>query len=82
MMQAIEVLKQFIKDELVPNLDDLDENQSLLEGGILDSLRIMKLVTFIETKFDMQITDEELVPDNFETLISVSKLISNKHEIV
>jgi len=81
-MQAIPVLKQFIKDELVPNLDDLDENQSLLEGGILDSLRIMKLVTFIETKFDMQITDEELVPDNFETLISVSKLISNKHEIV
>jgi acyl carrier protein len=81
-MQAIEVLKQFIKDELVPNLDDLDEKQSLLEGGILDSLRIMKLVTFIETKFDMQVTDEELVPDNFETLISISELISNKHKTV
>jgi acyl carrier protein len=81
-MQAIEVLKQFIKDELVPNLDDLGEKQSLLEGGILDSLRIMKLVTFIETKFDMQVTDEELVPDNFETLISISELISNKHKTV
>jgi acyl carrier protein len=81
-MQAIEVLKQFIKDELVPNLDDLDEKQSLLEGGILDSLRIMKLVTFIETKFDMQVTDEELVPDNFETLISISELISHKYKTV
>jgi acyl carrier protein len=80
-MQVIEVLRTFIKDELVPNLDHLDENQSLLEGAILDSLRIVKLVMFIEEKFDLNISDRELVPDNFETLSSISKLISNKHEI-
>ena len=80
-MQVIEVLRTFIKDQLVPNLDHLDENQSLLEGAILDSLRIVKLVMFIEEKFDLNISDRELVPDNFETLSSISKLISNKHEI-
>ena len=65
-MKTIDILKKYIKENLRP--DDpfnLDENQSLLESGIIDSLGIMKLVTFIEDEFQLKISDEELIPENF-----------------
>ena len=82
-MQNIEILKQFIMNELAAekNLNNLDENQSLLETGILDSLSILKLVTFIETNFKIKVEDEDVIPENFETLFSLSKMILMKKEI-
>jgi acyl carrier protein len=80
-MQTIEILKRFIINEIATELDlkDLDESQSLLETGILDSLGILKLVAFIEAKFLVKIEDEELIPENFETLSEMSRMISNKN---
>lgn len=80
-MQTIEILKRFIINEIATELDlkDLDESQSLLETGILDSLGILKLVAFIEAKFLVKIEDEELIPENFETLSEISRMISNKN---
>ena len=80
-MQTIEILKRFIIDEIATELDlnDLDESQSLLETGILDSLGILKLVAFIEAEFLVKIEDEELIPENFETLSEISRMISNKN---
>jgi len=49
----------------------LDDNDSFLEKGIIDSTGILELVSFIEDEFKIQVRDEELVPDNFD---SVSKL--------
>ena len=78
-MNTIDMLKQFITDELVPenSLENLDKNDSLLESGIIDSLGILKLVTFIEDKFEMRIEAEELIPENFETLFAIVNMISN-----
>ncbi len=83
-MRTIEILKQFITEEFVSDGDanDLKENQSLLESGIIDSLGIMKLLVFIEEKFQLKVSDEELIPENFETLSTIAKLISQKHQII
>lgn len=79
-MQTMDVLRKFITEELVPdyNSSDLDKNQSLLESGIIDSLGIMKLVAFIEENFQLKVSDEELIPENFETLSALTSLISQK----
>ena len=83
-MQNIEMLKQFISDELVPgnNIENLDESDSLLESGIIDSMGILKLVTFIEDKFQLKIEAEELIPENFETLFAIANMISNTNAIL
>jgi acyl carrier protein len=80
-MPTIEILKRFIMNEIATELDlkELDESQSLLETGILDSLGILKLVAFIEAEFLVKIEDEELIPENFETLSEISRMISNKN---
>ena len=50
----------------------------LLESGIVDSLGVLDVVSFIETEFGVQMVDEELVPDTFRTLRSVGHLVMSK----
>jgi acyl carrier protein len=49
------------------------DTASFLEEGIVDSMGIMELVMFVEESFQVTVEDEDLVPDNFD---SVSKLAS------
>jgi acyl carrier protein len=51
----------------------------LLEKGILDSLGILDVVSFLETEFSMVVNDDELVPDNFQTLGTLSAFVLKKN---
>src|SRR5689334_20536235 len=44
------------------------EETSLLETGIVDSIGILEIVTFIEEKFSVQVGDDDLVPENFGSI--------------
>ena len=81
MQNTIEILKQFFIDEkLIPKSKeaDLDKDVSLLETGIIDSLNLMRLVSFIEERFQIGVSDMDLTPENFETLNDIVKLICKK----
>ena len=52
---------------------------ALLEKGILDSLGILDVVSFLETEFSIVIGDEELVPENFQTLGTLSAFVLRKN---
>jgi acyl carrier protein len=51
-----------------------------LFGGLLDSLDILRLVTFIEEEFGIRVQDDELVPENFETARHLADYIRRKSE--
>jgi acyl carrier protein len=52
----------------------------LLERGVLDSVGILQLVSYIESEFGVEIEDQELVADNFGTLAAIIRLIESKRE--
>jgi acyl carrier protein len=54
------------------------DSDSLLEQGIVDSMGVLEIVTFIESEFDITLTDDELMSDHFETVASISDLIHRK----
>ena len=69
----------FIRRELASGRSDIDvERDSLVESGVIDSLGIMKLVDFIEKEFRVKIGDADLVPENFETIEDITKLLAAK----
>jgi acyl carrier protein len=74
------LLEEFIKEKIINSHKqvDLKNSTNLIEEGIIDSLGIMKLLSFIEETFKIQITDEELMPENFETVDSIYQMIANK----
>lgn len=49
------------------------EDTELISSGILDSLSLVQLISFIEEKFKISIDDWEVTPDNFRT---VNKIVS------
>lgn len=57
---------------------DLTDDYPLLEKEVVDSLGIFKIISFLESKYDIEIDDEELVPENFETIGRISGLVSTK----
>jgi acyl carrier protein len=64
----------FIKDTGVVLKDDT----SLLDEGILDSTGVMELVSYIESDFRITVEDEEIVPDNFDSIRKLSSFIDRK----
>ncbi len=57
------------------NDQTLTDNEPLLTSGFLDSIAIVKLLTYIEQEFDVEISDADFDPDNFETIEAIATLI-------
>ena len=75
-------IKQFVIRELIyDNANEmLSEDQSLLESGIIDSLGIMKLLDFFEEKYGFTIDGDEILPENFENILTLSDLVQSKRD--
>jgi len=58
----------------------LDDDDSFMEKGIIDSTGILELVNFIEKKFHIVLDDEELIPDNLDSINKLEKFIMRKEE--
>jgi acyl carrier protein len=62
----------------VPEKTKLDDLTSFLTTGILDSTGVLELVAFVEKEFGVPITDEDLVPANFDSIANVVAFIARK----
>jgi acyl carrier protein len=73
-------VKQFIVSEIMNNkgLTEIEDDLSLIDEGIIDSLGILSLLTFIEKTYSLKISEADLVPENFETIIAISELIRSR----
>jgi len=73
-------IHEFLTTEVFYDKDlaDLDVEDSLLERGLLDSLAILKTVTFCEEEFGITIPDTDVLPDNFETVKAIAKLVEKQ----
>lgn len=79
-MKNLERLETFILTDFGAGLNKkkLDPDEDLLEQGIIDSLGIMRVIVFMEETFGIKVIDEEIVPDNFQTLNNMVNFIEQK----
>lgn len=70
-------VRQFLIEDVFydKDLKDLGVEDSLFAKGLLDSLSILKTVTFCEEQFGIAIPDEEVLPDHFESVRAIAKLV-------
>ena len=76
-MEIRNKILEFIKCEIVDGLMNirLDYATNLIESGVIDSMGIMKLLVFVEETFNLKVSDSDLVPENFESIDSISHLV-------
>jgi acyl carrier protein len=60
---------------------NMNDTSLLLQSGIVDSLGILELVAFIEQEFGITISDDELLPENFQTLEALTSFVQGKSGI-
>jgi acyl carrier protein len=67
------VINDYVSRELVQDqgLLPLADDTSLLETGILDSLNLLRLVVFLEERFEIAVGDTDLLPDNFASVNAI-----------
>lgn len=57
---------------------EFDDDDSLLDSGIIDSTGVLELVSFLEEEFGIEVKDEELIPDNLDSLNKLAAYIERK----
>ena len=74
-------VEQFILSELTQGrgITQIDPNENLLSKGIIDSHGVMELVGFLEERFGITVADEDLSPENFESVASIDAFVSRKN---
>ena len=74
-------VRAFIIDSfLFGDADDLTDDTSFLEEGVIDSTGILELITFIEDTFTISVDDEELIPENLDSITNVAAFLTAKLE--
>jgi len=77
-------IKKAVRAFLVDNfmfrgeIDKLPDSSSLVKAGILDSVGILLLISFMEDTYDMKVSDDEVEPENLESVDNITAFIERK----
>jgi acyl carrier protein len=67
-----------VQNFIVEKATDLKDNDSLLQLQIVDSTGFLELIHFIEETFAVKVADDEMVPENLETIDNIAQFIARK----
>jgi len=69
-----------VVENLLFGQDDgkFSDDDSFLEKGIIDSTSVLELVSLLERQYQIKIEDEDLVPDNLDSINNLSRFIQTK----
>jgi len=68
-------LKEYIRDT---TNTDVDSETPLVEQGIIDSMGVMDLISYIQSNFQIEFTDDDLTAENFQNIQTIAQLIESK----
>jgi acyl carrier protein len=78
-MQIEAQIEEFIATEVTADeAARVGRDDDLLDSGLLDSTAITMLVSFIEDRFDVEVEDSELVPENFRNVAAIGAYVASK----
>lgn len=56
----------------------LDDDVSLIQTGVIDSTGVLELILFLREKFGIEVADEEMVPQNLDSVCSIVAFVARK----
>ena len=75
-------IREFIVENFLFGEDNgqLTDEDSLLEKGIVDSTGVLELVQFLERTYSLKVKDEDLVPDNLDTISRAAEYVRRQQD--
>lgn len=79
-MSIEEQIKDFLAEDFMVGKDNFNYDDSFLELGLIDSTGVLELVAFVEKSFKITVEDQEIIPDNFDSINKLARFIRGKTE--
>jgi acyl carrier protein len=79
----MEVIKTTVRQFIIENFlfeedENLKDDTSFLESGIIDSTGVLEMVTFLEDTYEIHVEDEDMIPENLDSLEAIATYITRK----
>ena len=76
-------VRKFIQDNFLFREDraDIDEGDSLIDAGLIDSTGVLELVAFLEGEFGLRMADAEIVPENLDSIRAIVRSVESKEAV-
>lgn len=72
-------IRSFVVETFLLGDDDgFGDDDSLIEGGIVDSTGVMEIVTFLEETYGISVADDELVAENLDSITRLRAFVDAK----
>jgi acyl carrier protein len=79
-MDTKETIRDFIVNDMLHGslATPLGDDDQLVEAGIIDSLGVMTLLSFLDEKFSVQVSGDDLIPENFASVAAIATLVERQ----
>lgn len=78
-MNYIEPVREFVVENfLFGDSGKLSDDTSFLKSGVLDSTGVLELINYLEETFSIKVEDDEVVPENLDSLRNVGNFVKSK----
>jgi len=78
-MDIRDQVRQFILTNFyVPEPATITDEASLLKSGIVDSTGVLEVISFLEETFQVTVADDEMTPDNLDSILRISAFLDRK----
>lgn len=71
-------IKKYILEASLSDVKNVDDDALIFENGLLDSMGLLFLIEFLGEAFQVEVSDDELNPKNFESINNIVSFVSNK----
>ena len=75
----VEQLRNFISETTFTDKEKIKEDTLIFKEGIFDSLGFLSLISFVDEELRIEVADDELVEENFESINAIVAFISRKN---
>lgn len=76
-MDIRSAVREFLKNA-APKDVSFTDSDSLLVKGIIDSLRMLDMISFLEENYHLKIDEDELMPENFESVDAITRFVEQR----
>ena len=80
-VQIQQELLQFLCRQFFVEIEDIEIDKSLVDTGIIDSMGLIEIVTYIQKEYGFKVTNDQMNRDNFGSVLKIVDFISNSINI-
>lgn len=77
-MDIKKTIYDYLLENIIKDVTKIEDDQQLIDSGLIDSISIVNVILFMESQFKIAFTEDDLTPENFETLNSMVHIVELK----